>query len=302
MIVVTGATGNVGRPLVQALTAAGEEVTAVSRRITAAPDAVAQVGVQSGVAGTSDACAPQGRQIAPAPDGVRRVAADLSEPETLKPALGGAAAVFVLTSADFMANGNMKDVMEVVRAAGVPRVVLLSSQGVGTQRHPSDLEDAVIQSGLEWTMLRPGNFASNALQWAEPIRTQRMMAAPFADVALPAVDPDDIAQVAAAALRDPGHAGNIYTLTGPAAISPRQQAEVIGQAIGEPVQFVELSREEARARMLIYMPEPVVEATLDVLGAPSAAEQEMSPDVEKVLGRPASTFADWVRRNLTAFR
>ena len=272
MIVVTGATGNVGRPLVQALTAAGEEVTAVSRRITAAED------------------------------GVRRVAADLSEPETLKPALDGAAAVFLLTSADFMANGNMKDVMEVVRAAGVPRVVLLSSQGVGTQRHPSDLEDAVVQSGLEWTMVRPGNFASNALQWAETIRTQRMMAAPFADVALPAVDPDDIAQVAAVALRDPSHAGNIYTLTGPAAISPRQQADVIGQAVGEPVQFVELSREEARTRMLTYMPEPVVEATLDVLGAPSAAEQEVSPDVEKVLGRPADTFADWVRRNVTTFR
>ncbi|WP_405066652.1 NAD(P)H-binding protein [Kribbella sp. NBC_01510] len=276
MIVVTGATGNVGRPLIQSLAAAGEQVTAVSRRISDVPNGV--------------------------PNGVRRLQADLSQPETLEPALDGAEAVFLLTAAEFLANGNMKDVMEVVEAAGVERVVLLSSQGVGTKRHPSDLEDAVTQSGLGWTMLRPGNFASNAFQWAESIRTQRLMAAPFADVALPAVDPDDIAEVAAAALRDQSHASNVYTLTGPVAISPRQQAEAIGQVVGEPVQFVELSREEARSRMLAYMPEPVVEATLGALGTPTAAEQEVSPDVEKVLGRPARTFTDWVTRNLPAFK
>ena len=280
MIVVTGATGNVGRPLIQSLAAAGEQVTAVSRRISDVPNAVPN----------------------DVPNGVRRLQADLSQPETLVPALDGAKAVFLLTAAEFLANGNMKDVMEVVEASGVERVVLLSSQGVGTKRHPSDLEDAVTQSGLGWTMLRPGNFASNAFQWAESIRTQRLMAAPFADVALPAVDPDDIAEVAAAALRDPSHAGSVYTLTGPVAISPRQQADAIGQAVGQPVQFVELSREEARSRMLAYMPEPVVDATLGALGTPTVAEQEVSPDVEKVLGRPARTFTDWVTRNLPAFK
>ncbi|WP_329477240.1 NAD(P)H-binding protein [Kribbella sp. NBC_01484] len=276
MIVVTGATGNVGRPLIQSLAAAGEQVTAVSRRISDVPSDV--------------------------PNGVRRLQADLAQPKTLEPALDGAKAVFLLTAAEFLANGNMKDVMEVVEASGVERVVLLSSQGVGTKRHPSDIEDAVTQSGLGWTMLRPGNFASNAFQWAESIRTQRLMAAPFADIALPAVDPDDIAEVAAAALRDQSHAGNVYTLTGPVAISPRQQAEAIAQIVGEPVQFVELSRDEARSRMLAYMPEPVVEATLGALGTPTAAEQEVSPDVEKVLGRPARTFTDWVTRNLPAFK
>lgn len=279
MIVVTGATGNVGRPLVEALAASGEEVTAVSRRIAEEPR--------------------PGR----APDGrVRRLQANLSEPGTLKPALDGADAVFLLTAADFLANGNLGNVLEVVKAAGVERVVLLSSQGVGTKRHPSDLEDAVTRSGLGWTLLRPGNFASNAFQWAESIRTQRTMAAPFADVALPAIDPDDIAAVAAAALRDPSHVGNTYTLTGPVAISPRQQGESIGQVLGEPVQFVELTRDEARGRMLTYMPEPVVDATLGALGTPTLAEQDVSPDVENVLGRPPRTFTDWVTRNLHAFK
>jgi len=272
MIVVTGATGNVGRPLVQALVEAGEEVTAVSRRVTDVPA------------------------------GVRYVQADLTEPESLKPALDGAAALFVLTSADFMANGNLGDVVNVVRASGVRRVVLLSSQGVGTQRHPSVLEDAVKQSGLEWTMLRPGNFDSNALQWADSVRTQRLVAAPFGDVALPAIDPADIAAVAALALRESGHAGNTYTLTGPAPISPRQQAAAIGEALDEPVQFVELTRAEARTHMLAYMPEPVVESTLEILGNPKPAEQQVSLDVERILGRPPRTFATWATHSAPAFK
>ncbi|MEU4606296.1 NAD(P)H-binding protein [Kribbella sp. NPDC023972] len=272
MIVVTGATGNVGRPLVEALLAAGEQVTAVSRRI----------------AETSS---------------VRHVQADMTEPESLKPALDGADAAFLLTSPDFfLANGNLGNVMDVVQASGVQRVVYLSSQGVGTQRHPSDLEDVVRDSGLEWTMLRPGNFASNAFQWAESIRTRRVLEAPFGDVALPAVDPADIAAVAAVALRNPDHAGAIYTLTGPAGVSPRQQAEAIGQAVGEPVRFIELSREEAHSRMLTYMPEPVVEATLGILGEPSAEEQRVSPDVERVIGRPPRSFAEWAVRNAAAFK
>jgi uncharacterized protein YbjT (DUF2867 family) len=272
MIVITGATGNVGRPLVQALAAAGEEVTAVSRR------------------------------AAEVTGGVRHHRADLTEPESLKPALDGAEAVFLLTGAEFLAGGNLNDVMKMVRAAGVERVVLLSSQGVGTKRHPSDHEDAVTRSGLDWTVLRPGNFNSNAFQWATAVRAQRVVEAPFGDVALPAIDPDDIAEVAAVALREPGHAGQTYTLTGPKPVSPRDQATAIGDALDEPVRFVELTRTEARDRMVRFMPAPVVDATLDVLGTPSAEEQKVNPDVEKVLGRPARPFADWATRNAAAFR
>ncbi|MDT3442860.1 MULTISPECIES: NAD(P)H-binding protein [unclassified Pseudofrankia] len=275
MIVVTGATGNVGRPLVEALVTAGEEVTAVARRI-AAQDVPAEVAFQQ---------------------------ADLLEPENLKPALDGAEALFLLTSGEFMgAGGNLGDVLEVARAADVRRVVLLSSQGVVTGRHPSNLEKAVQQSSLEWTMLRPSGFYSNALQWAKMVRTQRMVAAPFGDVAIPGIDPADIAEVAAVALRDARHVGNTYTLTGPAPVSPRQQAAAIEAALGEPVRFAEQSREEARAQMLRFMPEPVVESTLDILGLPSAEEQQVSPDVEQVLRRPARTFSEWAARNIAAFK
>jgi uncharacterized protein YbjT (DUF2867 family) len=128
------------------------------------------------------------------------------------------------------------------------------------------------------------------------------VAAPFPDIGLPTIDPADIAGVAAVALRDSSHAGRTYVLTGPAPISPRQRAQAIGDALGTPVRFVEQSREEARAQMLQYMPEPVVDATFTVLGEPSAAEQRVSPAVEQLLGRPPGTFAEWAVRNIAAFR
>jgi uncharacterized protein YbjT (DUF2867 family) len=200
------------------------------------------------------------------------------------------------------AGGDLAGALDVVRAAGVRHVVLLSSQGVSTGDHPAGLEDAVRESGLGWTMLRPGGFHSNALQWADMIRARREVAAPFGDVALPTVDPDDIAEVAALVLREAGHEGAVYELTGPAPVSPRQQTAAIGEALGERIRFVEQSRAEARARMLSFMPEPVVESTLTVLGTPSAALRQVSPDVERLLGRPARTFADWAARNVDAFR
>ncbi|WP_040789704.1 NAD(P)H-binding protein [Nocardia paucivorans] len=275
MIVVTGATGNVGRPLVQALVAAGEQVTAVSR--TASP------GVD--------------------PDGVRRVRADLVEPEGWKSVLDGAKALFLLTSGDFSgAGGDLSGVLDLARDRAVARVVLLSSQGVGTGRHPGDYEQAVQNSGLPWTILRPGAFHSNALMWAEAVRVQRAIAAPFGDIALPAIDPADIAEVAAVALTASGHEGATYELTGPEAISPRQQAAVLAEVLGEPIRFVELSRAQARAHMIRTMPEAVVEATLDILGAPTERERRVSPDVERVLGRSARPFAEWARRGIAAFR
>ncbi|MEJ2858128.1 MULTISPECIES: NAD(P)H-binding protein [unclassified Saccharothrix] len=271
MIVVTGATGNVGRPLVETLVRAGEEVLAVSR----------------------------GTGI----EGVRHHQADLTDPSTLAPALTGASAVFLLISGDYLGSGaNFGDLVEVVRASGVPRVVLLSSQGVATGRHPAGFEEAIRTSGLEWTILQPGAFSSNAFQWAPAITTTRTAAAPFGNVALPVVHTSDIADMAATALLSPAHAGQTYVLTGPEPITPRDQVTAIGHALGEPVRFVELSREEAKAGMLQFMPEPVVETTLNILGTPTPEEQTVHPDIPTVLGRPARPFADWAQQNAVAFK
>ncbi|MFF7896930.1 NAD(P)H-binding protein [Streptomyces sp. NPDC007907] len=281
MIVVTGATGNVGRSLVQALAGAGEKVTATSRRV-------------------SDADVPEGVQARPA---------DLTDAGSLRPVLDGADALFLQNGG---AAAHLLDpgrILDAARAGGVRRVVLLSSQGVATRpesvSHGSvgrAIEDAVRRSGLDWVILRPGGFASNAYAWAGPVRTRRTVAAPFGDVGLPVIDPDDIAEVAATALRENGHTGQVYELTGPALSTPRQRAEALAEALGEPVRFVEQTREEARAQLLEFMPGPVVETTLAILGEPTPAEQRVSPDVERVLGRAPHPFTHWAHRNAAAFR
>ncbi|MFG2530915.1 SDR family oxidoreductase [Streptomyces sp. NPDC048516] len=279
MIVVTGATGNVGRPLTQALTAAGEQVTAVSRHAAALPD------------------------------GVRHVMADLAEPAGLTPALDGAKALFLLLSGDLHAPGaRPADIIGLAKDSGVRRIVLLSSQGVATRPvGPSRvamraLEDALRVSGLDWAVLRPGGFASNALAWAESVRTQGEVAAPFGDVGVPVVDPADIAEVAAACLLDARHTGGVYELTGPEVITPRQQAEAIAAALGSPVRFHELTRDEAKAAMTQFVPAELADDTLDIISAPNPAELRISPDVERVLGRAPRPFNGWVARHIAAFR
>ncbi|MEU9410334.1 NAD(P)H-binding protein [Streptomyces sp. NPDC048281] len=289
MITVTGATGTIGRTLVDLLTEAGEEeVVAVSRRP---------------------------RQGSSAVPGVRWAEGHVGDAASMRAPLTGARALFIVLGGELNAFGeNPELLLRAASDAGVERVVLVSSQVSATRPEaPSharlrEFEAAVRASGLDSTILRPGGFASNALAWADTIRTKRTVFAPFADVALPVVDPADIAAVAAKELRsvredgEVGHGVRVYELTGPELISPRQQVAVISAALGEEVTFVELSREEAHAAMARFMPEEAVEGTLDVLGAPLPAESRVGADVATVLGRPAGGFAGWAGRNVQAFR
>ncbi|WP_410603688.1 SDR family oxidoreductase [Amycolatopsis sp. lyj-90] len=279
MIVVTGATGNIGKPLTQTLAEKGQEVTAVSRHAAAVPD------------------------------GVRHVVADLADPAGLEPVLAGAKALFLLLSGDLHAAGaGPADVIGQAAASGVRRVVLLSSLGVATRPFGStrialrEVEDTLRESGMDWVILRPGGFASNALWWAESVRERQVVAAPFGDVGVPVIDPADIADVAAACLLDDRHTGGVYELTGPEVITPRQQAEAIATAMGSPVRFHELTRAEAKAGMAETMPAELADDTLDILGSPKPEEVRVSPDVERVLGRAPRPFSDWAARAIAAFR
>ncbi|RKE19862.1 NAD(P)H-binding protein [Streptomyces sp. TLI_171] len=281
MIVVTGATGNVGRPLVAELAAAGEQVLAVSRNIT-------------------------GEGL---PAGVAAARANLAEFAQLRPVLAGAKALFLMLAPELNAPGApAAELLELVAAAGVRRVVLLSSLVAGTRPaerwhgRMREFEAAVRVAGPEWTVLRPGAFASNAYAWAESVRERRTVLAPFGEVAMPVLDPADVAAVAAAALREDGHRGRVWTLSGPEPITPRRQAEVLGELLGEKVEFVEQTREQARAHLVRFMPPQVADGSLEVLGAPLPEESAVRPDVERVLGRPARSFADWAAGALPAFR
>ncbi|QIS13420.1 SDR family oxidoreductase [Nocardia arthritidis] len=280
MIVVTGATGNIGSNLVRILAESGARVTAISR----------------------------GSKDFRLPDGVRHHTADLAEPQTLAPALDGAEALFVLISGDQLIDGPAPErLLDLARAGGVRRVVFVSSLGVVTRPDADGyarlaaFEKALRASDFTWTILRPGGFYTNTYAWAESVRTARTVAAPFGDIGLPSVDPADIAAVAAAALRTDDHAGQTYTLTGPAVVTPREQSADLGAALGDSVRFVELTRDQAQAGMRQFMPAAVVEHTLSILGEPTPEELAVSIDIERILGRPATGYAEWARRNRAAF-
>jgi uncharacterized protein YbjT (DUF2867 family) len=283
MIVVTGATGNIGRPLTASLVSAGHAVTAVAR-------------------GTS--------ADLPAGPGITPVAADLTDPAaapSLAAALAGAEALFLLVPGSG-AGVDAPALLAAAAAAGVRRVVLLSSQAVGSRPGAAAyaplaaIEAAVTGSGLEWTIIRAGGLATNAFAWAPAVRARQTVFAPYGDVALPAVDPLDIAEVAAAALTGGGHHGQTYVLTGPETTTPRQRTGIIAAAAGTRLTFSEVTPQDAREQMLQFMPAPVADITLAILGRPTPDEAQVSPDLEKVLGRPGRSFADWANRNAAAFR
>jgi uncharacterized protein YbjT (DUF2867 family) len=273
---IVGATGNVGSSLVRRLAEDGHDVIALSRK-----------------GGTDQAR-------------VRHVVADLAHPTQLRDAVRGTDAVFLMV-AGAASELDPRAIVGAIEDASVSRVVLLSS--IGARSRPTavsheplrQLEAAVRRSGLAWTILEPGGFASNARAWIQSVRTEATAAAPFADVAVPIVDPDDIAAVAATALRDDRHAGSLYALTGPVAISPREQCAELGLSLGKKLRFVELTRAQAAAAWRGFMPPTVVETTLDALGTPNELESTVSPDVERVLGRKPRPFSAWAARNASMF-
>lgn len=280
MIIVTGATGNIGRPLVNLLADAGHAVTALAR----------------------------GTAPLPSRDDVKPLVADLSDLDTVTPALAGADAVFLLVTGDLVAGDlDIRTLLHAADAAGVHRLVLLSSQLAGTRPRSAShsgsakIENAVRSSDLDWTILQPAGFMSNDLRWADTVRAQRKVFSPYADTPLPVIAPFDIASVAAEVLTADGHSGRSYVLTGPEALSPRQRVRHLGEALGEELVLAELSHDDAKAQLMQQMPEPIAEGTLRVLGHPTAEEQTTSHAVPEILGRPATSYAAWAEYVADAF-
>jgi uncharacterized protein YbjT (DUF2867 family) len=277
VILVTGATGNIGNALLKELRASGAGPLRGLTRDTA----------RAGF-----------------PAGVEAVEGDFARVASLGPALDGARSLFLLSRM-----GPDTDILDVARRAGVEHVVLVSSITVQTHPHLGPAEENLAverllkDSGMAWTILRPTQFASNALWWADAIRDRETIRVPYADVGLPAVHPADIAAVARAALTEPGHEGRTYALTGPERITPRQQAEAIATELGRDVPFAEISREEAHRDMAAFLGEEAASAVLDLMGGDVNDELLTVRDgVERITGRPAGTFRQWAAENAAAFR
>lgn len=283
-ILVTGATGNVGRHVVDLLLQAGTDVRATSRN----PESLAL----------------------PAEVDVRR--ADLTNPETFEQALQGVEKIFL-----YAQPAGIDGVVAAAKAAGVKHAVLLSSLAAAGRdpdhwiaRWHRAVEDSIEQSGMAWTFVRPGAFAANSLLWAPSVKEGTPVRMLYAHSYLSSIHERDIAEVSTCALLQDGHAGASYHITGGESITQAEQLRLIGEAIGRELAFEDLTGDAARAefrgRIGYRVEELVQEGTITPTDTPDIIEtriryyeealdgpEEIDGTVEKVIGRPPRTFAEW---------
>jgi uncharacterized protein YbjT (DUF2867 family) len=277
MILVTGATGNVGSELVHALARAGEEVRALIRRDD---------------------------DRATLPAGAEGVVGDLNRPETLGAALDGVRGVHLLAG-----YGGLPELLAEARRAGVERVVLQSSSAVpggdmsnAVARYHILSEASVRESGLAWTFLRPNSFMSNTLRWIPQLRAGDVVREPFADVRVATIDPYDVAAVSAQALTSDGHAGRSYRLSGPESLLPADRVRVLGEVLGRELRFDGQSDAEARQEMRRSMPDEYVDAFFSFFSDGKLDESEVLETVQQVTGRKPRSFEQWAIAHAEGFR
>ncbi|ARF56849.1 NAD(P)H-binding protein [Streptomyces gilvosporeus] len=284
MIVVTGATGNIGRSLVGRLLQDGAQVRALTRDPS-----------RAGL-----------------PAEAETVRADLTDASGLAPLLGGAEALFLNLAA-----GGERSAVVVLDAAvkaGVRRVVLNSS--VAVTDSPADetnfiarmhaaVERAVRASGLEWTFVRGSNYATNALGWAASIRETGVVRDAHPGAQGVPVHEADLADVAAVALLDRtgAHAGQAYVVTGPEVLTVAEQVAEIGRAVGREVRVERIS-EDAAAEAIAgpHLPKAAARELIAMFGSTvDRPAWPVSDAVERVTGRPARPFAQWAREHAADF-
>jgi uncharacterized protein YbjT (DUF2867 family) len=285
VIVVTGATGNIGRSLVEQLLAAGAAVRALSRD----------------------------PERAGLPAAAETARADLTSGAPLRPVFEGARAVFLNLAATGVADPGA--VIAAAAAAGVRRIVLNSSMSVTDTPADDDnviarwhraAEQAVRDSGLEWCFVRGGMYATNALAWAEQIRAEGVVHGPYPDAIGAPVHEADLAEVALRALLDEDgtHLGRTYVVTGPAGVTLQEQTEIVGRAIGRvDVRFERVPFEEGVAWLeRTGTPKEVAADLLGFLGQTVGTEPLITDTVDRVTGHPARSFEEWARDHAEDFR
>ncbi|MET8340681.1 NAD(P)H-binding protein [Streptosporangium canum] len=267
-ILVTGSRGGVGRSLVALLRSQGLGVRAASSN-------------------------PGGLDL---PAGVPAVTCDLTDPGTFATALKDVTSVFLYAEPSHIAS-----FVEQAAAAGVGHIVLLSTSSVLGPTADDDLiarshlqvERALAASPIESTFLRPGSFASNALQWSWAIGSTGAVNLPYPDSHTDPIHEADIAEAALAVLAGPRLSGGEYTLTGPESVTFREQIGHIARVTGRSVTVNEVSRDAWKAEMADYVPADFADALLDMWRSTDGSPVETTRTVEELTGHPARGFALW---------
>jgi uncharacterized protein YbjT (DUF2867 family) len=284
VILVTGATGNVGSRLVRALVAAGVSTSGLVRRADAAAELQAM--------------------------GVEAVVGTFEDAETLREAVRGVERLYLVSppGVDAMVE-NQVAVVDAARDEGVQHVVKQSSIGADLDTEASiviahrRIEEAIEQSGIPWTHLRPHWFMQNELGQAGTIAGDGVFYAP--DVTeISMIDVADVAAAAASVLTGDGHEGKAYVLTGPEALSYADVAEAYSSVLGQEVRWQEVTLDDARDSMReAGMPDELAVGFPEIMAGyrDGGVMREVSPAVEQLTGRAPRTFAEFVRDNRAAF-
>jgi uncharacterized protein YbjT (DUF2867 family) len=278
VVLVTGATGNVGRHLVSQLAANG---CALFRN----------------------------PPTTPLPSEVEVVQGDLLAPDGIEEALSGIDAVFLLWRSDRIAP--VSALVEQFRKHA-RRIVFLSSSAVqdGVEEQPNfvgrvhvEIERLIEKSGLEWTFLRPRAFSANSLWWWAPqIRSGDVVRWPYGRAVSAPIHERDIAAVAVRALTEDGHAQAKYVLTGPESITLIDQVRAIGDAIGQPLRFEELSPDEAWPELLALMPSRIVDILLDAWSKSINGSAPVTSTVAEITGSAGRSFRQWAIDHTSDFQ
>ena len=275
MILVTGASGNVGGELVRALAARDVAVRAFGR-----------TPMQSTF-----------------PSAVELAAGDLDEPDSLGAALAGVSKVFLLGGFP-----TLPQQLRRMEKAGIDHVVLLTSRCVvGGQpdnaitRMWLDSEAAVRDAGIPWTILRPSGFHSNALRWLPQLGQGDVVRAPWPRVPIASIDPFDIAAVAATALTQPGFAYTSPSLSGPEPLTPAEQVATLARALHRPLRYQALSDDEARAAMEGDTPDDFVDAFFRFFSEGEFDDATVVDTVHQITGQQPRTFEAWTEAHAHQF-
>jgi uncharacterized protein YbjT (DUF2867 family) len=280
MILITGATGNIGRELIPFLLQAGQPIRVFVR---------------------------DGRKVAHLDACVERAVGDLDKPETLLPAVQGVEGIFLVT---FETRQDI-NVIEAAKRAGVKHIVKLSTleatdHKIQVGKWHYEREQLIRASGLDWTFLRPGMFMSNSIDWwAASIKGQNSVFFPGGKKGKVApVDPRDVAKIAAGALTQPKHNGQAYELTGAELFTIGEMVQVISRVLGKPIQYVDIPPIAAKLFMLkTGMDKTLVNALMEMLKSLRKNEGAVITDtVQRVTGQVPRTFEDWCREHIQAFQ
>jgi uncharacterized protein YbjT (DUF2867 family) len=283
MILITGATGNNGRELIRQLTAMGQRVRALVRNPV---EAVKLDGSNIDV-----------------------VAGDFDLPETLEPALQGVEKAFLLTPVAERFVQWQKDFIEAAQRAKIRHLVKFSGMGADARsasqllKLHAETDDILRNSGVPFTILQPNSFHQNMLSSANTIKAQNAFYWPLRNASQSTVDIRDISAVAAKVFTSSGHEGKTYIITGPEALTFQQVAEKLSSVLGRKIQYVDVPISAAADGMRNSgMPDWSVRAVSDLLVYfASGAAATVTDTVPRLLGRPATSFEQFVKDHRVAF-